>query len=387
VPSWVAEVALATIAAGATAYRIGTATVEPGDNAPDAWAYVIGLAMAAVLLGRRRWPAACLAVVVLLWLAYHIADYPGGAPAVPLWVALYSVAVAPRRVPGLVVAGALIAVDALARIDQLGLRLFDAGLDGSTVVFAAALLLGESVRGRRRWRAETEARLALMDAEREQMAAQQVAAERVRIAQDLHDVSAHTLAVITVQADVAAELLDDEPDEARRALVVVRRAGREAMAELRAAVAVLRDRGDDAGDPAVGVPPPAPTLARIEQLGTAYGPDGPVVAVRHEGAPRALPRAVEATAYRIAQEAVANAVRHGAARRIDVVLDFRPDGLAMDVRDDGTGGTPNGSGYGIRGMVERAAGLGGSVEAGPAGDAASPRSGFRVRAWLPDGGA
>jgi signal transduction histidine kinase len=355
--------------------------VQPGDRAPDLWAYGLGLAMAAALLVRRRCPAGVLAVVGGLFLLYHVSRYPGGAPAVPVWVALYSVAVAARRRLGLGVAGLFIVLDLQGRIMVTGAGPLDATLDSSTVVYGAALLLGETVRSRR-------LRLALLAAERDRTAERRVVEERIRIARELHDVTAHTLAVVGVQAGVAAEVLDDDPGQARAALETVRQASREALAELRAAVGVLRD-----GTRAPGPEPPAPGLDRLPALVAATG-----AVIRHDGEPRPLPRVVEATAYRIVQEAVANAVRHADAQRIEVRLGYRPDGLCLTVRDDGRGAADppghrrNGAdppgvgrdaagdppGNGLRGMTERATGLGGWLLAGPADG-----GGFQVRGWLP----
>ncbi|WP_331211072.1 sensor histidine kinase [Plantactinospora veratri] len=358
---WAVDVGIAAAAGAVTAYRIAVVAVQPGDRAPDLWAYGLGAAMAAALLARRRWPAAVLAVVGGLFLLYHVSRYPGGAPAAPIWVALYSVAVAPRRRLGLTLAGLFVLLDAQGRIMVAGVGPLDATLDGSTVVFVAVLLLGETVRSRR-------IRLGLLAAERDRTAQRRVVEERIRIARELHDITAHTLAVVGVQAGVAADVLDDDPVQARAALEAVRRAAREALTELRAAVGVLRD-----GTRAAGPEPPAPNLDRLHTLAETTG-----AVIRQDGTPRPLPRAVEATAYRIVQEAVANAVRHADADRIEVRLGYRRDGLDLTVSDDGRGsaGPP---GNGLRGMAERAAGLGGWLRTGPADNG----GGFQVRGWLP----
>ncbi|GAB2952792.1 histidine kinase [Micromonospora polyrhachis] len=388
------DAALVVGAGGVTVYRVAVATVAPADRPPDEWAYVLSVAMAVALLARRRWPGTVMAAVGGLFLLYHVLEYPGGAPAVPLWVALYSVAVATRRRAGLVLAGILLGFDAYSRmvINQVGL--LDATLDSSTVVFVSMLLLGEVVRGRR-------TRLALLAADRERVAALRVTEERIRIARELHDVTAHTLAVVNVQAGVAAEVLDDDPAQARAALENVRRAAREALNELRAAVGTIRDgsrpaesaddrtggdrtggaddriRDDRAGGDRTGcdrteVEPPGPTLDRLPALAASTG-----AVVVYEGERRPLSRAVELTAYRIVQEAVANALRHAEAQRIDVRLGFRPDGLSLLVSDDGRGATGP-PGNGLRGMTERAVGLGGWLRVGPADG-----GGFQVRGWLP----
>ncbi|MCO5992782.1 sensor histidine kinase [Actinoallomurus rhizosphaericola] len=399
VPPWAGEAILCASVAAVTVYRIDTATPAAAYQSPDARAYGIGLAMAAALPVRRRSPALALSVVFLLWVVYHTANYPGGAPAVPVWVALFSVASARRRRAGLALGGALIVSDALARTKYSGVGLFDATLDGSTVVFIAALLLGDSVRSRRARRAEFEARLALLAAHRDQVAAQRLTEERMRIARELHDVSAHTIAVINVQASVAAELLTEAPDQAREALDAVRRAGGEAMAEMRATVGVLRERDGAEG----GVAPPAPGIDRLPDLALACAGGGPRVEVRVEGERRPLPRLVEFTAYRIAQESLTNALRHSDADLVEILVRYDEAGLALEIRDDGGGGDdragetgwateddgrtggPGGvtEGNGLRGMAERAAGLGGRLTSGPFVWPDGAGRGFRVRAWLP----
>ncbi|MGI5238541.1 sensor histidine kinase [Dactylosporangium sp. CA-139066] len=385
-PPWAVDVFLAVFAGAATVYRIGAGVREAGDRAPDAVGYGIGLAMSVVLLARRRWPAPTLTIVAALWVWYHMRDYPGGAPAVPVWVALYSVAVTARRRAGLAVAGGLLVSDALARTAQTGARLFDAALDSSTVLFLAALLLGDGVRSRRAWRAEHEARAALLVAERERATAQMLTEERLRIARELHDVSAHTLAVVSVQASVAAELIDDDPKGAGEALGVVRSACREAMGELRAAVGVLR-AADVTGVHGAGTPDaPAPGLERLRDLATAHGGRAPRISISYAGDRRPLPRLVEITAYRIVQESVTNVLRHADATRVDITVEFGRDGLGLEIRDDGRGalasrGDASPGGNGLVGMAERAASLGGWLDAGPGGEA----GGFRVRAWLPVG--
>ncbi|MEE6263477.1 sensor histidine kinase [Plantactinospora sonchi] len=427
---WMVDAGILAITGAVTGYRLAVTDAAPGDQAADPWAYGIGLLMTLALLGRRRWPALVLAVVSGLFLLYHVWHYPGGAPAPPIWVALCSVALADRRRPGLVLAGLFILFDLHSRMVVEGVEPLTATLDGSTLVFLAALLLGESIRSRR-------IRLALVAAERDRAVERRLVEERLRIARELHDVTAHTLAVVGVQAGVAAEVLEEDPAQARAALEEVRRASREAMVELRAAVGVLRD-GTRATDPTDGTgperarllgsdpeglglpgtdeervglsgtgpgqvgfpgtgsvggssavrvgpvgprrppsdvpspPPPVPVLDRLPALVAATG-----AVLARDGEPRPLPRAVEATAYRIVQEAVANAVRHADAGRIEVRLGYRADGLTVTVRDDGRGATGP-PGNGLRGMTERATGLGGWLRAGPA-----EGGGFQVRGWLP----
>jgi signal transduction histidine kinase len=357
---WLVDVCVAVGAGGAAAARVAAAPVRAWDVAPDIVAYAMVAGMGAALLLRRRSPAAVMAVVGALYLVYHVLGYPGGAPGVVVWVALYSVAVAQKRRLGLIIAAVLIVLDAQGRMVVRGLGPLDTALDSSTGLFVAALLLGEVVRGRRE-------RLTLLAAERDRAEEQRIVQERIRIARELHDLSAHTLAVVTVQAGVAAEVIDEDRAQARQAIEAVGRAAREAMVELRAAVGVLRD-----GRRPTEAEPPAPTLDRLTEITTGTG-----ATLVCEGTPRPLPRAVEATAYRILQEAVANAVRHSGAERIEMRVGYRPDGLSLAVVDDGRGG-PAMPGNGLRGMAERARGLGGWLRAEP-----GERGGFRVRGWLP----
>jgi signal transduction histidine kinase len=207
-----------------------------------------------------------------------------------------------------------------------------------------------------------------------------VADERLRIARELHDVMGHTIAAITVQAGLAVDVLDDSPEQARRALAAIRAASREAMAEIKATVGVLRADGGGAAPLS-----PAPGLDQIRELVSATKSTGLSVEVVRIGEPRPLPAAVDTTAYRIVQESLTNVVRHAGATHASVRIRYEPAALGIEVADDGIGG--KGSldpgpaerrGYGIVGMTERASTLGGWLRAGP-----GPGGGFLVEARLP----
>jgi signal transduction histidine kinase len=229
--------------------------------------------------------------------------------------------------------------------------------------------------------AEVAERLRRAEAEREREAERRLERERLRIARELHDVLAHTVAVIGVQAGVAAEALADAPGEARAALRTIREKSREATAEVRAALDVLREPEGDAPRA------PAPGLAQLEELVHAAAAELQVE-LSVTGAARPLPAAVDLTAYRIVQESLTNVIRHAEASEATVSIHYEPDAVVVEIDDDGRGST-NGAptaadGHGLAGMRERAAALGGRLEAGPA-----PHSGdgFRIRAWLPTGRA
>jgi signal transduction histidine kinase len=210
--------------------------------------------------------------------------------------------------------------------------------------------------------------------------------ERLRIARDLHDVVAHNISLINVQASVALHLGDELPEQADTALRAIKDASKDALEELRSVLDVLR-----AGD--VAPRAPTPTLDDIDQLierATATGLD---VVVEVQGVRRRLPQPVEVAAYRVVQEALTNVVRHAGSAAAVVSLSYGPDAIVVQVDDDGSRSPPNGAsgsgtagsgtpgtGSGLLGMRERVAALGGRLDA-----AARPSGGFRVRAWIPVG--
>jgi signal transduction histidine kinase len=197
--------------------------------------------------------------------------------------------------------------------------------------------------------------------------------ERLSVARDLHDVLAHTLSVVQVQAGVALHLLDERPEHVRGALTAIKRASDEGMQELRAAVATLRREGE-------GATPLAPVsgLADLPRLVAGAQAAGLQVHLTRRGADDGVPAATGLVAYRVVQEALTNAVRHAAARSCEVEVAVEGD-LRVRVRDDGVGGVAA-PGNGLRGMRERVEALGGTLSTGPAAD-----GGFEVRAVLPAG--
>jgi signal transduction histidine kinase len=278
-------------------------------------------------------------------------------------------------------------------------------------VLFLAVTLGEVVRGRRALAAETAQRLQMAQEEREAEAARRVAEERLRIARDLHDTVAHSMATITVQAGSALHLLDGGDTNLRRALAAIRATSKEVLAEMRATLGQLRS--ETSGDP----PTLAGGLDRLPALCDAVTAAGAPVTVEVEGEQRPLPPAVDQAAYRILQESLTNVLRHaGQAARATVSLRYEPAALAIRVTDDGgqatgdsgqatdeggpgtdeggpgtdgggppdparpagDGAQPARGGHGLTGMAERAAAVGGKVTAG-----LRPEGGFEVAAWLP----
>jgi signal transduction histidine kinase len=249
---------------------------------------------------------------------------------------------------------------------------------------ALAIALADAVRNRRAYVAAVEERARRAEESREQEASRRVGDERLRIARELHDVLAHHIAVINVQAGVAGHLLERQPAQAREALDHVRAAARSVLSEMQAVVTVLREPGEspDAGPP----DEPAPGMDRIDELIDGFRGVGLRVDTVVSGLPRALPVAVDLAAYRAVQESLTNVGKHAQNAEATVRLDYRPDSLAITVTNAGTdqasrsaghrmGST---SGFGLTGMRERVLSVGGHLRAGP-----TPDGGFVVVATLP----
>ncbi|MBV2354623.1 sensor histidine kinase [Streptomyces sp. J2-1] len=252
-----------------------------------------------------------------------------------------------------------------------------------TVPFALAWVLGDSLRTRRAYFAELEERAARLEKEREAQSKVAVAAERARIARELHDVVAHNVSVMVVQADGAAYVLDAAPDQARKALETISSTGRQALAEMRRLLGVLRTGEHQEGGEYV----PQPDVEQIDDLVQQCRTSGLPVDFKVEGTPRPLPSGVELTAYRIVQEALTNTRKHGGPDAgASVRLVYFDDGLGLLVEDDGQGaphelyeeGGADGRGHGLIGMRERVGMVGGTLDAGP-----RPGGGFRISALLP----
>jgi signal transduction histidine kinase len=329
-----------------------------GDPAPLVVLGILaGLAQGAALWWRRSHPVLVMAITLAGGLVVQLVAPEGVFPYAGL-VALGSLAAArPLRV----------SLPALAALLGLtALNFFTGPTDDATFAMAfpvVAWALGESVRNRR--------------AAIEQGSRRAAADEQARIARELHDVIAHSVSVIVVQAAAADDVFDERPDQARAALRSIESAGRDALGELRRLLSPVRPGTEGES------PHPQPGLDRLADLVEPLRAAGLAVAVRREDADAAgpVPAGVDLSAYRIVQEALTNTLRHAGASRAEVTVRSAAGVLELDVLDDGrgrAGSTADGAGRGIAGMRERAAMLGGTLEAGPL-----PEGGFRVRARLP----
>ena len=242
--------------------------------------------------------------------------------------------------------------------------------------------LGELVHQRRVRETELESRAQRAESERELLARQAVLDERARIARDMHDIVAHGMSVMVVQAGAAERLLDTQPERARQALVNIQGTGREALTEMRRMLGLLRDRP---GDQRLA---PQPTLADIEQLVQQCVDSGVPTELRIDGERSESAATVELTGYRVVQEALTNVIRHaGSDAKAAVRITYGPGQMRIEVTDDGAGATSasleRATGHGLVGMRERVELYHGTLHAGP-----RPGGGFRVAATIPlDGSA
>jgi signal transduction histidine kinase len=346
-------------------------TWPAGTRAPDGLSYMLVVAAnAPIALRRRAWGAA-LAIALVAELIYAARQYPPFlAPAVPLIVYSAATRLDDRR------SRVVLVVAAVA--SWIGATAAAGATDPQSVlIVGGAWLLGHYVRTRRLLVAELQQRAVDLEREREERAMRAVAEERLRIARELHDVLAHTMSVVAVQAGTGRVVGPDHPGEAIKALAAVEETARSAMHEMRQLLTVLRT--DDDTDASVTPTPGLEDLAALVAQVTEAGID---VAVRVEGEPWPIPAGVGLAAYRIIQEALTNVIKHAGPAHASVLVRYTDHDVTVEVRDDGhaTAAPAGAGGHGLIGMRERAAVHGGELIAGPA-----PAGGFQVRARLPLG--
>jgi signal transduction histidine kinase len=318
---------------------------------------------------RRRAPVGTLLVSTGCVVAYTSLGFVNGAALLAPAIALFAVAQAvPVRKS---VALAALTLAALMTSTGLANPLGPTGGGFYLIpaLIAAALFGGIAVASRRAYVESVKARA-------EDEAVRRVDEERLRIARELHDIVAHSMATISVQAGVAEHVLQSNPAAAVDALHAIRLASKDGLRELRAILNVLRQA--DEGDPAK----PAPGLAQVDALVTGASAAGLPTTLHQDGSARPLPAGVDLAAYRIIQESLTNAIRHAGPAQATILLGYSDAGLRIEVTDtgrgDGLGGPSPVGGHGIVGMRERAAAVGGTVQAGP-----QPGGGYRVVAELP----
>jgi signal transduction histidine kinase len=352
---------------------------EPAEREPDALAWVLVFVSALPIAWRRKTPLWTITLTGAAAIVYETMDYPDhSVNAFAVLIALYAVAAyAPRRES--LQAAAISAVALLAIIIanwEPEATIGDAV--GNYFIFGTAWVAGDAVRSRRDRIRALEERAVLAELSREEEALRAVAAERTRIARELHDVIAHSVSVMVVQAGAARRMLqrdEPDPDKAIEALASVENVGRESLTELRRLLGVLR-KDDDRSFGRV----PQPSIRFVEALVTQARDAGLDVDLVVEGETKDLSPGVDLTAYRIVQEALTNTIKHaGPAVHAEVHVCYRPAAVEVVVTDDGRGADgERGGGHGIVGMEERVSLFGGTLQAGN-----RPGGGYQVRALLP----
>ncbi|MEV7286814.1 sensor histidine kinase [Streptomyces sp. NPDC093252] len=384
-PTWV-DGFWAFVLVGISVMSSVATQAETGTDAP--WLIIpVALLLGVVVTLRRRLPEQMLILAVVVGVVQLVLDVSTSVADFAMLVIVYTVAAnGARWASRFALVGGLCA----APIAQARWPMAETSPAGNvavavlqTVPFALAWVLGDSLRTRRAYFAQLEERAARLEKEREAQAKVAVAAERARIARELHDVVAHNVSVMVVQADGAAYVLDAAPDQAKKALETISSTGRQALAEMRRLLGVLRTGEHQESGEYV----PQPDVQQIEDLVEQCRTAGLPVDFKIEGTPRPLPSGVELTAYRIVQEALTNTRKHGGPNTgASVRLVYFDDGLGLLVEDDGKGaphelyeeGGVDGQGHGLIGMRERIGMVGGTLDAGP-----RPGGGFRISALLP----
>jgi len=361
---WDSLLAFAVLASGLIAF--GSRGVRPSDP-PSAYGIVLVVVSSVPLAWRRRAP---LLVATIVGVAASTGALIGWWPefVLPLWIAFYSAAAygARDRLVAVLLPLALASSVAISVGEHTGRGLNWVEVLSELVLTAGIpILLGRMTANRRR-RIARDRELAARDA---------VAAERSRIARELHDVVAHHMSVMIVQAGAARAVGERDPAAAAEALRQVEESGRTGLAEMRRLLELLQT--PEGGDGLA----PQPGLARLDELLTTTRTTGLAVDLTVEGPERPLPVGVDLSAYRIVQEALTNVLKHSGSSTASVRIAYRPDALEIEVADRGIGvpeGAASDGGHGLIGMRERTALFGGSFESGARAD-----GGFVVRARLP----
>jgi signal transduction histidine kinase len=347
-------------------------------------------AAAGVLAWRRRHPRLVLCASTAAVVAYTLPGWENGTavllPPVALGALVSDPSMTPLRSSAWAVAVTAVLMAATAANNPLGPTGGGFFLIPATV--AVALFAGIALASRRAYADSERAQLARQAAQEAQRGIDE---ERLRIARELHDVVAHTMATITVQASAATALLRDRPAQAAESLQAIRSASKDGLRELRAILSVLRAASGDA-DGYADPTKPAAGLARLDALAAGVKAAGLPVTVTVTGQPRDLSAVTDLSAFRIIQEALTNVIRHAGPATAAALVEYAPDSLTIEVTDTGYGlpssaaeaafaeflAAGTGAGHGLRGMRERAAAAGGTIEIGP-----MPDQGFRVAARFP----
>jgi signal transduction histidine kinase len=344
---------------------------------PNALAILLGVLCAVPIAWRRRTPLPALVVVGVAAVTYEALGFPESATTLGVLILLYSVAAHCDRRES-VTGAAFVAAGTLVVFLTARWGVNPGNIFSNTVIFGTAWILGDNLRNRRAYLAGLEDRAARLERDQVEQARRAVSDERARIARELHDVVAHNVSVMVVQAGAARRMIERDPERAREALTSVEGTGRQALDEMRNLLGVLRT-----DDEATELRAPQPSVSHLDSLVAHVREAGLPVELVVEGEPRPLMSGVETSVYRIVQEALTNSLKHAGPAHAQVMLRYGNDELRLEVVDDGRGlaadaPASNGGGHGLVGMRERVALFGGELRAGP-----RTGGGYVVSARLP----
>ena len=372
----VAIALVATVMSVLSLVSTDVAAIDPRLEPADPVA-VIATAIAGLSLAwRRTRPVAAFAVFTVGCLVVTLTDHYIGLLSILLLFSLYSLAAHGGRRQGVVgLVASIVVFNVLSLLDVPDLQTSD--LLQAFALLVVAWALGDAIRSRRAQQAE-RLRLAEQEAaSAHEQSARAVIEERLRIARELHDVVAHSMSLIAVQAGVGGHVIRTDVDAAERALEVIAETSRKALTQTRSMLGLLRDDTDPAAAP-------AQTIDDLDALVADVGQAGVEVALSIAGPRHPLDAGVELTAYRIVQESLTNVLKHSGSKQAEVGVTYRDDGVDIEVRDDGTrervrvGEDTGSGGHGLLGLRERTRLLGGDLDYGPVDG-----RGFRVAAHLP----
>ncbi|MGD8193559.1 sensor histidine kinase [Herbiconiux sp. P18] len=369
-PAWVGDLVAAFLVVGSAFTPFPEAQLRP----TGVLATVLVLAPAVLLPLRRRWPVPVLAAILVVYGAASLVGTLSPGVAIAVAIAMFGVANrSDRRTTAVIAACAVVAVVLLSLLAAIS-SVFDPRALQYAITVAFASAAGDATRSRREYIVAVTERAERAEQTREAEASRRVAEERLRIARDLHDAVAHQISVISLNAGVASSSLESRPEKAREALGTIRRASRSVLQEIGNLLEVLRaDDGERRADA------PQPGLDRLDDLVAEFAEAGLTVSVRVDGDPSRVAGAAGLVAYRVVQEALTNAHKHGVEQRAHVLLEVGDEAVTVVVTNPVGGEPALGSGHGLLGIRERVASVRGTVDAGVV------PGGWRVLAVLPIG--
>ena len=344
-------------------------------RAPDAVASLLVIAVCVPLWFRRRYPATAFAVAFSALGGLVVGDYMVGVIPFVCWILIYAVGAYATRRRIAATVGVLLVVLLVAWYSNYSGEFGAVDVVRNAVLLSGCLLAGmfaAAIRRNARTQVELAEQRAVVASQRTHAA---IVEERLRLAQELHDIVAHSMSVISVQASMGSAAFDRQPEQTRRALDNIEQTSRQALSELRGLLGVLRHDDGSRGELS-----PAPSLRNLRHLTTSLESAGITTTVTVVG-PLTLPPGADAFSYRIVQEATTNVMKHAHASKVSIEINDDGQVATLQVRDDGvghTGRTAAGEGHGILGMKERVATFGGTLRAGPV-----PGGGFDVYARIP----